>query len=177
MYICALFNKNQNTMKETIYDIMSEYASIVEELEENGGELTEELEQRLAINGDNASEKVESYCKIIRNLEATVSAKLDEADRIKASSKRDSVTIDRMKNALHTFLIATDNRKFTAGSFVVGLRKSYAVNITDENSIPAEYVKTTTTTSIDKMAVKEAIKNGAEVPGAEIKENTSLTIK
>lgn len=176
-----MFNKNQNTMKETIYDIMTEYASIVEELEENGGELTEELEQRLAINGDNAAEKVESYCKIIRNLEASVSAKLDEADRINASAKRDSVTIDRMKNALKTFLVATDNRKFTAGSFVVGLRKSSDVNITDKNSIPDEYVKTTVTTridtSIDNMAVKEAIKNGEEVPGAEIKENTNLTIK
>lgn len=156
---------------------MTEYASIVEELEENGGELTEDLEQRLAINGDNAAEKVESYCKIIRNLEASVSAKLDEAERIKNSASRDNVTIDRMKNALRTFLIATDNRKFTAGSFVVGLRKSSAVNITDENIIPAEYVWTKTTTNIDKVAIKNAIKNGTEVPGAEIKENTNLTIK
>ncbi|MCQ2319296.1 MAG: siphovirus Gp157 family protein [Bacteroidales bacterium] len=35
----------------------------------------------------------------------------------------------------------------------------------------------TTTTSIDNMLVKEAIKNGAKVPGAEIKKNTSITIK
>lgn len=47
----------------SIYNITTELEDIFLELEENGGELTPELEERLAITQDNLKEKLNNYRK------------------------------------------------------------------------------------------------------------------
>ena len=55
-----------------IYNITTELEDIFLELEENGGELTPELEERLAITQDNLKSKLDGYRKAYTmfNLEA-----------------------------------------------------------------------------------------------------------
>lgn len=47
----------------SIYNITAELEDIFLELEENGGELTPELEERLTITQDNLKEKLNNYRK------------------------------------------------------------------------------------------------------------------
>lgn len=47
----------------SIYNITTELEDIFLELEENGGELTPELEERLTITQDNLKSKLDSYRK------------------------------------------------------------------------------------------------------------------
>ena len=47
----------------SIYNITTELEDIFLELEENGGELTPELAERLAITQDNLKSKLDSYRK------------------------------------------------------------------------------------------------------------------
>lgn len=56
----------------SIYNITTELEDIFLELEENGGELTPELEERLAITQDNLKSKLDGYRKAYTmfNLEA-----------------------------------------------------------------------------------------------------------
>lgn len=55
-----------------IYNITAELEDIFIELEENGGELTPELEERLAITQESLTSKLDSYRKAytVLNLEA-----------------------------------------------------------------------------------------------------------
>lgn len=48
----------------SIYNITAELEDIFLELEENGGELTPELEERLAITQDNLKEKLNNCRKV-----------------------------------------------------------------------------------------------------------------
>lgn len=43
-----------------------------------------------------------------------------------------------------------------------------SVNIIDRNKVPAVYVKTTITETVDKNMIYEDLKNGRQVPGAEL---------
>jgi 5-methylcytosine-specific restriction endonuclease McrBC GTP-binding regulatory subunit McrB len=51
-----------------------------------------------------------------------------------------------------------------------------SVNVIDEWLIPTLYVKEKITKSVDKTAIKNAIKEWKEVPGAEIVQSYSLVI-
>ena len=50
-----------------IFDIQQDLTSIFEELEENGGELTEELYEKLNISQEEFKSKVEAYINVIKS--------------------------------------------------------------------------------------------------------------
>lgn len=51
-----------------------------------------------------------------------------------------------------------------------------SVNIIDEAQIPTLFIKEKITKSVDKVAIKNAIKKGVEVPGAELVQSYSLVV-
>ena len=51
-----------------------------------------------------------------------------------------------------------------------------SVNITDENILPEDYL-IPQPPKVDKSSLKEALKNGIEVPGAELKQTEGLRIR
>lgn len=55
-----------------IYQIKQELISIFDELEENGGELTPELEEQLEISQEAFRDKIESYTNVIKLLECDI---------------------------------------------------------------------------------------------------------
>lgn len=160
-----------------IYEIAQEELDLLNEIEELEGELTPELEERLKINAENMSSKMEGYCKAIRYYEMTVANAKSEKERLDKLIKRSERSQQWLKDAILNVMNATDKPKVSAGTFTVGTRKSTAVNIIDESAIPARYANEVVTVKIDKTAIKDAIKNGEEVPGAQLVERKSLTIK
>ena len=51
------------------------------------------------------------------------------------------------------------------------------VNVYDEAALPSEYIKLKMEKSADKIAIKAALKEGKEIPGAVLADSFSLTIK
>lgn len=83
-----------------IYQIKQELLSIFDELEENGGELTEELEQRLAVSQEDFKDKIESYTNVIKSLEADINAIKIEQKRLKELADKKDNTINRLKSII-----------------------------------------------------------------------------
>lgn len=160
-----------------LFKIAQEELDLLNEIEELEGELTPELEERLKINEANMAKKMEDYCKAIRYYEMTVANAKSEKERLDKLIKRSERSQQWLKDAILNVMNATDKPKVSAGTFTVGTRKSTAVNIIDESAIPARYANEVVAVKIDKTAIKDAIKNGEEVPGAQLVERKSLTIK
>lgn len=160
-----------------LFKIAQEELDLLCEIEELEGELTPELEERLKINAENMSSKMEDYCKAIRYYEMTVANAKSEKERLDKLIKRSERSQQWLKDAILNVMNATDKPKVSAGTFTVGTRKSTAVNIIDESAIPARYANEVVTVKIDKTAIKDAIKNGEEVPGAQLVERKSISIK
>jgi len=74
---------------------------------------------------------------------------------------------------------ASGIKKIECPLFSISLAKGQeVVSITDENLLPDEYVRVKTEISPNKIALKNALKDGKEVPGAElVTGKTSLRIK
>ncbi|WP_407382822.1 siphovirus Gp157 family protein [Ruminococcus sp.] len=119
--------------------------------------------------------KVEDYCHVIYQLMADADMYAAEMKRLEAKKKSAEKGVERMKSALSAYMQATGSKKMSAGTFTLSFRKSESVLIKDEFAIPAEYLKTKT--SVDKTAIKNAIKSGQMVAGAELQTNQNLQIK
>ena len=102
-----------------------------EELEENGGELTPELEEKLELNGQEVTRKVKSYVGYIQKLQADQATIKAEQDRLKALSESKQKTID---NISHLVLYAPDKlgkKYFDWGTGKVTTRKSTSIETND----------------------------------------------
>lgn len=158
-----------------IFKIAQEFLDLLNEIEELEGELTPELEERLKINEANMAKKMEGYCKLILWYDTQIIAAKEETERLRKLIKRAERSQEWMKGAMLDVMEGLDKPKVSAGTFTVGTRKSTAVNIIDEYSIPVRYE--VVTVKIDKTAIKNAIKNGEEVPGAQLVERKSISIR
>jgi len=162
-----------------LYHINKDYAEIVGQLFENGGELTPEIKELMAQNSEDFNEKGENYMKAIRNLEADVERFKTEADFFTNKKKSAEKTIDTLKRTMVKAMELRGIEKTNFGNFKASLRKSESVQITDEFFFEGnrKYIRTTTKEEPDKVAIKEALKNKIDIVGARLEEKNSLQIK
>ena len=139
------------------------------------GEIDEQtFEDTLQAMG--TEEKLESYCKVIRQLEADAEMLKAEKDRIEKKKKTVENSIDRMKNAVITFLKVSGTDKATAGTFSVAISKSKSVNILDESKVPKKYfIKQDP--KLDKKTIRDLLMKGETVKGCELQINEGVRIK
>ena len=83
-----------------IWQIQQELLSIFDELEENDGELTEELEQQLTISQEDFRSKVESYTNVIKSVKADIAAIDEETKRLAALKKSKNALVDRLNKVI-----------------------------------------------------------------------------
>jgi hypothetical protein len=121
-------------------------------------------------------EKLESYCKVIRQLEADSEMLAYEKARIEKKKKTVDNAIARMKGAVIQFMKVQNADKASAGTFTVTLSTSKAANIIDESLVPKKFfVKQDP--KIDKDAIRKLLMSGVKVKGCELQINEGVRIK
>lgn len=157
-----------------LYEIANSYAklmdsdfdqeSIADTLEGMEGELTDKIEQLLAIckNETGYAERLKEEAKSLNERAAAINNKVDNLHAYIASS-----------------LELMGMKKIRAGLHQVTLRApSESVEITDESSLPPQFVEYETIIKADKLSIKHQLKAGNPVPGAQLKTGKpSLLIK
>lgn len=101
-----------------------------------------------------------------------------EINRLTEQAKKESKTIEKMER-LFTMLQPELEKPTVFGNWTASYRKSEAVNIVDIEKIPSEFmvVKAPPPPAPDKTEIKRTIKEGHEVPWAEIETRYNLQIK
>lgn len=126
---------------------------------------------------DAIESKAENIAKLIRNLESDVSAYKEEEDRLKTKRQATENKVKWLKTYLEDNMKLTGKTKFKSGMFNFAIQKNPAsVNITDEKIIPEEFL-IQQPPKVDKTSLKEILKRGIEVPGAELKQTEGLRIR
>lgn len=120
-----------------IFQIQQDLLAIFDELEENGGELTEELEQKLAITQEEFKDKVEDYTNVIKTLDADMNAIKVEQARLKALYDRKEKVVNKLKeiiiNAINEFgdTKKTGVKYLDYGTGEVSVRKTQVVEVNE----------------------------------------------
>lgn len=162
----------------SLYSISDQLNSILSALEDNGGELTEELEQALAITQEQFATKAVDYGHAILNIEAMAAAAKAEKDRLAKLQKFYENTAKRLRDAISGVMQAFDQPKVETASMRLFLHTTQAVaDDYDINAIPDRFKTTKIEVVPNKADIKKAILAGEDVPGAHLQENVSLQIK
>ena len=170
-------------MAKSIFEIDRELYSLYEEIEEAGGEITPEIEEKLELNGQEMTNKVKSITNYINKLKADLLAIKSETDRL-AKLKKSKENIITGLTKLVLFAInnyGTEDKKgkkwIDWGTGKVGVRKSTSVELDDkkiENLI--DVLKTTVVNgiytntlhqfdSIDPNAILDAAVHNTQIEG------------
>lgn len=120
---------------------------------------------------------LETLCKVRQNRRAEIDAIKAEEDRLKAKRKSLENSTDWLENYISDVFKLSGKTKETYGTFTLSFRKSTQCKI-DETKFHDERFQTIMEVKkIDTMGVKEALKNGEIIEGAELVENQNLQIK
>lgn len=118
--------------------------------------------------------KIENVACWIKNLSADALAYKAEKEAFAEREKKALKKAEELKAWLAGVL---EGQKFSTWRCAVSFRKSEAVEITDEGSIPREMLTEKITYSPNKTVIKEAIKAGQEIAGAQLVERLNASIK
>ena len=122
----------------SIYNIQQELLDIFNQIEENEGEITPELEEKLKISQDEFKDKINSYTCVIRQLENDLNAIKEEKARLDAIKKSKEKTIERLKKVMIEAIQLFGNTSKTGVKFIdygtgkVSLRKSESIELNDD---------------------------------------------
>lgn len=120
------------------------------------------------------NQKIESIALWIKNLVVEEEAIKKEIETLAERKKSKAKKIEQLKEYLGN---ALEYKKFETPKVAISYRKSDSLNVIDENQINEKFIKITETRSIDKTAIKTAIKNGEVIEGVELIEKQNIQIK
>lgn len=143
------------------------------ELDEETGEILN-ADELHAVEAE-AADKIEATALYLRELDAEAKAAKEEADRMIARVKSMQKRSDYLKSMLLDALHATG--KVKTGRVTVSIRTTQAVQINQEQAIPEAFTTVKTTVSPNKVAIKQALLDGVEVPGCSLEARESVSIR
>lgn len=166
-----------------LYEITGEMLAL-QELLENPLDDEDVLKDTLeAVQGEYEF-KLESYCKVIKNLEADIVGIKAEVDRLSGKRKVLENNIDRLKKAMFDSMKATNTPKVKGQLFTVAIQKNGGVipinyDKNDKNitaNLPDQLVNIVETPNLE--AIRELLEAGKVVDGFTLGERgESLRIK
>ncbi|MFN4868175.1 MAG: siphovirus Gp157 family protein, partial [Cyanobium sp.] len=116
------------------------------------------------------SAKADATCWVIEHLRGQGAYRQQQAKRLTALATADNNRADALETSLVLVLtrLQPKSTRFSFPNHELTSRKSQAVEIDDEEALDPQWLAVTTTTKPDKTAIKEAIKAGRQIPGAQL---------
>ena len=114
--------------------------------------------------------KADATCWVIEHLRGQASYRQQQARRLTELSRSDASRADALEDSLVLVLTRLQPKatRFSFPNHELSSRKSQAVEIDDEEALPPEWLALKTTSQPDKAAIKEALKAGHLIPGAQL---------
>lgn len=122
-----------------LYNIQQSLLTIFNEIEDNEGDITPEIEEQLIITQEAFKDKVKSYCEVIKMLQYDVANIKEEKARLDSLKKSKEATIERLKRivieAIDKFGDTTKNggKYVDYGTGKVSVRNTETVELDEDN--------------------------------------------
>ena len=165
-----------------LFDLAPAYEqaiAIIAQMEEDGcsaDELAEAMKMVDQIEGD-LNTKCLNIASWVRNLEAEAKAIKEAQDAMDKRRKSAIAKADRLRNYLFHGLKLAGVNKLTFPHFVISVKQCpESVKIAPGALIPDEYLRHPEPEP-NKVALKDALKNGAVIPGICLERDEKLEIK
>ena len=157
---------------------------LAEQLEADGdtrAQALAELEAALLAEEGNKqalAAKADATCWVIEHLRGQAAYRQQQAKRLTELARSDASRADALEESLVLVLtrLQPSATRFSFPNHELTSRKSQAVEIDDEEALDSEWLAVTTTSKPDKAAIKEALKAGRHIEGAQLLSRRSWRI-
>lgn len=157
-----------------LYQLTENYNNLLELLENE--EVDQEvLKESLDQVKEDINSKVENTALVIKSIDADIKTLDEEIKRLTARKKALERNVSNLKACLLDNMNLSGINKVKGKLITTSIRKSESVNIIDEKAIPSDFKKIEY--KISKTDIKNAIKGGMDVLGAELKINESINMR
>jgi hypothetical protein len=166
-------------------ELTTAVGQLAEQLESDDAEVRAqalaELEAALlAEEGNKAAlaAKADATCWVIEHLRGQAAYRQQQAKRLTDLSRSDASRADALEDSLVMVLtrLQPSATRFSFPNHELTSRKSSAVVIDDEQALDPAWLSFTTTSKPDKAAIKEALKAGQQITGAQLLSRRSWRI-
>ena len=166
-------------------ELTTAVSQLAEQLESDDAEVRAqalaELEAALlAEEGNKAAlaAKADATCWVIEHLRGQAAYRQQQAKRLNSLASGDASRADSLEESLVFVLtqLQPAATRFSFPNHELSSRKSSAVVIDDEEALDPEWLAVKTTTQPDKAAIKEALKAGRQIEGAQLLSRRSWRI-
>jgi len=165
-------------------ELTTAIGQLAEQLEADGdtrAQALAELEAALLAEEGNKqalAAKADATCWVIEHLRGQAAYRQQQAKRLTELSRSDAGRADALEESLVLVLtrLQPNATRFSFPNHELSSRKSQAVEIDDEEALAPEWLAVTTTSKPDKAAIKEALKAGRHIEGAQLLSRRSWRI-
>ena len=162
-----------------LYEIENEYLTQVDSIiiDEDTGEITENLNWDESLS-HTFRDKCVAVAAYFKNIEAEAEA-IRKAEGEMLKRRR---SLEKRERSLREYLLVNMKRcgfdKVHSPHFDISIEKNPPhVEVMNDQDIPPEFKTVEIVTKIDKIAIRNAIKEGREVPGARMVQDEKLKVK
>jgi len=160
---------------------IGQLAELLEADDDTRAQALAELEAALLAEEHNKAAlaaKADATCWVIEHLRGQAAYRQQQAKRLTELSRSDASRADALEDSLVLVLTRLQPKatRFSFPNHELSSRKSQAVEIDDEEALPSEWLAHKTTSQPDKAAIKEALKAGHLIPGAQLVSRRSWRI-
>lgn len=167
-------------MGRPLFEITRDYLNLINEIEESEGEISEESEKLLFINGEDFADKMNAYQRIIKSKEADIEFKYKpEIERLQKMIKANQSTVERLKATMKDALILlgdtgkTGNKTLRTDLYNFFTKDNYTVEVDpikfsmgDERTYPYARVKATLDLRPDEYQLMLKVLADSNMPDA-----------
>ena len=164
-----------------LYEITQTYLDIIDQFADpDVGDDFDSMAEAFNAVTDGFNDKAENIGCLIKETQATAAAIADEIKALQARKRTADNKAEFLKNYLCEQMEAIGAKKIETPRAVLTRRKSSYVNVFDQEKIEErhpEFIKIKIDKAIDKRELAKALKGGAYIEGADMRERESLVIK
>lgn len=158
----------------TLYELSANYEFLVR----NAAEIDEELlKDTLESIDEDIELKADNYARVLVELDGQINTLKAEENRLSDKRKAIENNVKRMKQNLEESMRLTGKTKLKTDFFSFNIQKNpISVNVIDESLIDESYF-VEQPKKLDKKQLKEDLKMGANILGAELIQTEGLRIR
>jgi hypothetical protein len=159
-----------------LFQISQDYMQLLGLIEEAEGEVTPEIDQQLQFTEHRLRTEASNVACLIKTIDYWTDSVEQEIKRLEEIRRKAIKGKELLKNRLSAAMQQFGIERLVDPYITMSFRKSEAVEVTDETMIPETYLEPQPS-KIDKLKIKDALKKGVAVPGAELVQRKNLQIK
>lgn len=162
-----------------LYEIDKRYMEVLEQgfsIDEDTGEILFDAENmdKLDVEFNDKVDNIACYIKDLNGLSESIS---NEIKALQERKKQNDAKAERLKGYIASSMQLRNLNKLESARNKLSFRKSVSVMVEDESKIDEDLFTIKMEKKLDKNKVKALLKEGIEVEGCKLVENTNLQIK